>query len=251
MTREAFLAASGLDKLAEMESVRAPSPPPGTSESSLASRVEWLSHLTLPKISFSVCICVTLCTRSGKIMYKSGVQFLKKKKRKVIFKPDMGRYNVTRLVQVDLSSSQFEESENWSWREKLSSQRKTTFRPFLKADPHKRLNWKHPSKHRDTKPELFLPLRLRGGWEVKRRRAREVEGERINQVDLERWGADLTSVRDFIIISLTHSWSGWPSVIRVCPFGSMTAFLILHLCCLIMGHAGQKTFVFWRWLGQY
>lgn len=45
----------------------------------------------------------------------------------------------------------------------------------------------------------------------------------MNQVDL-RGGTDLTSDRDFTIIS--HSWSGWPSIIRVCPFGSMTSFLI-------------------------
>lgn len=107
-----------------------------------------------------------------------------------------------------------------------------------KADPIKQQNQMKPSKHKGTMTKWILSVcQRRTVYATDHERWEGREWIRLREREL------MIPVKDFTIIRLIHSWSGCPSIIRICPFGSMTSFLILYLCCLIMGHAGQETFV--------
>lgn len=143
---------------------------------------------------------------------------------------------------MNLSRPKFGESTTWACK------RNFFFfylrKPFnlLKADPIKQLNRRVTQRDNDNSVTLLEEDSVCN-------RSWQVEGEKMNQVDFVFREGELTWPLLEIIPLSTHSWSGWPHVIRVCPLGLMASFLILHLCSLIMGHASARDIWGGWWLG--
>ncbi len=152
MTREAFLAASRLDKLAEMESVRAS--PSRLLRELLGSRVERLSHL--PFIKNILQICVTLICLHKK--WRDNVQILVQFQKSNL-KTRYGRRVAMKPIRVDLSSPQFGELKYSAYKKNFDSWKKLHPENAVSV---KQLNQIKPSKHKNTMPNLFLSLCRRG-----------------------------------------------------------------------------------------